>query len=48
MLPAASTASLVKENGILDLTLKSDGSAVSQGNLATFDTDGAMTAVTEK
>lgn len=47
-LPAASTSELVKSNGILDLTLKADGSAVSNGNLASFTKDGTMTAVTAK
>jgi branched-chain amino acid transport system substrate-binding protein len=41
-LPAASTSEMVKEHGILDLTLLADGSAVTNGVLATFAPDGTI------
>ncbi|OOL33595.1 hypothetical protein GQ85_00595 [Rhodococcus rhodochrous] len=41
-LPAASTSGLVREHGILDLELTSDGRAVSNGVMATFAPEGTI------
>lgn len=46
-LPAASTSAAVKEHGVLDLTLAADGSAVTQGVLATFSPDGTIISAKE-
>lgn len=47
-LPAASTSALVQKHSILNLTLKKDGSAISNGVLAEFDSTGTVVSADVK
>jgi branched-chain amino acid transport system substrate-binding protein len=43
--PGASTGEMVQEHGILDLELKADGTAVTTGTMAKFDSDGNIVSL---